>query len=68
MSMIQYSERFKPTEMIESQYGYISAREYLQKERIRIGSDPSRLAEVRKSSKTGKIALFVNLPNNLEEE
>ena len=47
-----------PAEKIDSQYGLISAKEWMGKEVARIKADPARTAEIRK--KAGKIALFVN--------
>ena len=47
-----------PTEMIDCQYGRISIKEWLGKEKERINADPTRTAEIRKQGK--RIGLFVD--------
>jgi hypothetical protein len=48
----------KPDEEIDTQYGRIPYREFLEKERDRIGGAPGREAEIH--WKHGKCALIVN--------
>ena len=58
MKMMQLYEWSDDDEIIESQYGTITCREWIEHEFNRIVSDTNRVAEVRE--KGHKVTLFVN--------
>lgn len=58
MQMSQLYNWSDPNEKVDTQWGIITVREWLDKEANRINSDPKRRAEVLK--KAGKLALFVD--------
>lgn len=60
MEMKQLYVWGSPTEMIDSQYGKISYKDWLHKEADRINADPARKAEVKARKHDGKMCLLVN--------
>lgn len=58
MKMMQLYLWSKPGEMIDTQYGRVSVREWMVREELRITADPTRQAEIRYTH--DRMALFVD--------
>lgn len=58
LGLVQLYEWSSPTEMLNTQYGWGTVREWLAHEKNRIERDPSRFAEVVKHNCF--LSLFVN--------
>ena len=61
--MIQLYHWSDPSDIIESQYGAVTIKVWLKKEKIRILNDPLRIAYIETNG-LGQIALFVNDVSN----
>lgn len=62
--MVRLYKWSRLNEVIDTQYGRITVKEWLEREKDRITSDPSRQAEVRISGGIG--TLIVDRPKNLK--
>lgn len=63
--MTQLYEYSDPTEKVDTQWGLTTVKEWLKLEKKRIEKDPARKATIKKEG--GMIALFVDLPEGVEE-
>ena len=57
---VQHTEWADPCEMVDTEYGMICMKRWLEKEKERIEKAKGRKAEIKSYGKKGRLALFVN--------